>query len=569
MRKAAPLLLVLLLLACESSPGGGAADVTGGADVPPAVCGDGRCEVGEDCLACPADCACACGDGLCTFGEYPAICPADCASDQLAATPPMGWNSWNRFACDVSATLIEEMAEAMVTSGMRDVGYEYVNVDDCWQVARDEDGEIVADPERFPEGMGALAAAVHAKGLKFGLYTDAGRMTCQERPGSYGFEAKDAARYAAWGVDYVKVDWCFSEGLSSPEQYAIMGEALANAGRPMVYSICNWGVDGPWIWGPDTGHLWRTTGDIADFWESMVLNLIGSRAYAGAAGPGHWNDPDMLEVGNGGMEIEEYRSHFALWAVMAAPLIAGNDLRSMDEETRAILTHPELIAVDQDPDGIQGVQLPTSGDITQVWARPLRQHGARAVVLFNAGPSAREVAVTWADLGLQGPAQVRDLWAREDLGGFETGYARTLASHASAALLVVGEEHQPAAGRTPLQTLPWMHAAEPGGAVAWTDEALTVGAPSLIVHHLGGRCERLEGEVFVNPASRADATARFEVLGDDAPLWSSELMRQGDAPATLDLSLSGRRTLRLRVRTTGTSVEGVHATWSALQLTCR
>jgi len=240
----------------------------------------------------------------------------------------MGWNSWNKFACDVSEQLIREIADAMVSSGLKAAGYQYVNIDDCWQVSRDAQGNIVADPARFPSGIKALADYVHSKGLKLGLYTDAGRLTCQKRPGSFDHELQDAKTYASWGVDYVKVDWCYSEGLDPEVQYAKVRDALAQAGRPIVFSICNWGVKAPWRWGPKTGNLWRTTGDISDKYDSMSLIGFSQNGLEKFAGPGHWNDPDMLEVGNGGMDRDEYRTHMALWALLAAPLLAGNDLRS-------------------------------------------------------------------------------------------------------------------------------------------------------------------------------------------------------------------------------------------------
>ena len=249
----------------------------------------------------------------------------------LARTPPMGWNSWNKFACNVSEQLIKEIADAMVATGMKKAGYQYVNIDDCWQVSRDSAGNIVADPARFPGGMKALADYVHAKGLKLGIYTDAGTMTCEKRPGSLDHELQDAKTYAAWGVDYVKIDWCHTEGLDPQKQYAKFRDALAQCGRPIVFSICNWGRNQPWTWGPATGNLWRTTGDIQDNWASVLKILDNpSQQHAEAAGPGGWNDPDMLEVGNGKMTDAEYRSHFSLWAMMAAPLIAGREEIGLD-----------------------------------------------------------------------------------------------------------------------------------------------------------------------------------------------------------------------------------------------
>ena len=353
----------------------------------------------------------------------------------LARTPPMGWNSWNKFGCNVSEGLIREMADAMVVSGMREAGYQYVVIDDCWQIDRDAQGNILPDPKRFPSGMKALADYIHAKGLKFGLYSDAGRFTCQEKPGSKGYEVQDAKQYAAWGVDYLKFDWCFTGGQDAQISYTRMGQALKAAGRPIVYSICEWGQSKPWLWAKDVGNLWRTTGDIQDCWDcktdwggmgfTRILDLqVGLEKYAG---PGHWNDPDMLEVGNGGMNLEEYRAHFSLWSLLAAPLIAGNDLRNMSPEIRDILTNKEVIAVNQDALGKQGYRLRKEGD-QEVWVK-LLSDGSRAVVLFNRSEQASKIAVNWSELGLGKTAKVRDLWSKKDLGNLENSYSATVPRH--------------------------------------------------------------------------------------------------------------------------------------------
>jgi alpha-galactosidase len=354
--------------------------------------------------------------------------PARPLDNKLARTPPMGWNSWNHFGCDVSAQLIRETADAMAKSGMRDAGYQYLVIDDCWQVARDAAGRLVADSVRFPGGMKPLAEYVHSKGLKFGLYTDAGRQTCQRRPGTYGSEEIDARTFAEWGVDYVKEDWCNSEGLDGPTQYAKFRDALAKAGRPIVFSICEWGSNRPWEWGPRTGNLWRTTGDIGDRWASMIALLDLNAQYALAASPGAWNDPDMLEVGNGGMTEDEYRAHFSLWALMAAPLMAGNDVRTMPAATRDILLNKEVVAVDQDSLGVQGMLVQEPAPDLQVWAKPLAD-GSRAVVLFNRSALQTVITASWRGLGIRGPARVRDLWAHADLGTFPGRFMATVPAH--------------------------------------------------------------------------------------------------------------------------------------------
>jgi alpha-galactosidase len=360
----------------------------------------------------------------------------------LASTPPMGWNSWNKFGCNVREDLIRQIADAMVASGMKDAGYQYVVIDDCWQVERDGNGNIVADPKHFPSGMKALADYVHAKGLKFGLYSDAGTKTCQGRPGSRGYEFQDARQYAAWGVDYLKYDWCNTSTQDARSSYEIMRAALDASGRPIVFSICEWGKSQPWLWAQGVGNLWRTTGDIQDRWQGKkewkpgdccsygMLDIVDLQVgLESFAGPGHWNDPDMLEVGNGGMTTAECRAHFSLWAILAAPLIAGNDLRDMKPEIREILTQKEVIAVDQDPAGNQGRRVRKNGDL-EVWSK-LMQDGSRAVLLLNRGTKDEEIGVSWEDLGYPAhlSARVRDLWQAKDLGERKGMFLSTVSPH--------------------------------------------------------------------------------------------------------------------------------------------
>jgi alpha-galactosidase len=362
--------------------------------------------------------------------------------NQLAQTPPMGWNSWNKFACNVSEDLIKSVADAIATNGMKDAGYQYVVIDDCWQVNRDENGFIVADPQRFPSGMKALADYVHAKGLKFGIYSDAGAKTCAGRPGSQGHEFQDAIQYARWGVDYLKFDWCSTFTRNAQEAYSTINRALLSTDRPIVLSICEWGTNKPWLWGKDIGNLWRTTGDITDKWSSHrkwpngdccelgMTDILDLQAdLYSYAGPGHWNDPDMLEVGNGGMTIPEYQAHFSLWALLDAPLIAGNDVRSMKPEIKDILTNSEVIAVNQDKLGREGRRVAKNGDL-EIWAKPLAD-GSRAVILFNRGTSDSEMSVSWEQIGYPNhlPAKVRDLWAHKDVGSFTGLYSAKVAPH--------------------------------------------------------------------------------------------------------------------------------------------
>lgn len=314
----------------------------------------------------------------------------------LAKTPPMGWNSWNKYHCDVSEDLIMKMADAMVASGMKDAGYEYIVIDDCWQVSRDENGEIVVDPERFPHGMKYLADYIHSKGLKFGIYSSAGTVTCQRRPGGRGYEFQDARAYARWGVDYLKYDWCGSSTQNAKASYTLMRDALYKAGRPIVFSICEWGSNTPWEWGAEVGHLWRTTGDISDNWNSMIGIFDKQKDLARYAGPDRWNDPDMLEVGNGGMTNEEYKTHFSLWCMLAAPLIAGNDLANMTPETKAILMNKEMIAVNQDTLGMQATCYRDNYGF-QIWVKGLANN-EKAVCLLNKSDEKKTVLVNFEEL---------------------------------------------------------------------------------------------------------------------------------------------------------------------------
>ena len=356
----------------------------------------------------------------------------------LALTPPMGWNSWNKFGCNVNEQLIRRTADAMVDSGMKDAGYLYVVVDDCWQGSRDGHGDIQPDAQRFPSGIKALADYVHGKGLKFGIYSDAGARTCAGRPGSRGYEYQDARQYAAWDVDYLKYDWCHSGTQDAHSSYLTMSEALRASGRPIVFSICEWGTAKPWLWARNIGNLWRATADIYDGWQRKkeqdyglgVIDILDQVAeLAPYAGPGHWNDPDMLEVGNGGMTETEDRSHFSLWAMLAAPLIAGNDLAAMSPATRAILTNGEVIAVNQDALGEQARRVVKNGD-QEVWAKTLKG-GNRAVVLFNRGSQTQRLSVQWEELGYpaQLSARVRDLWLAQDLPPAKGSFSAEVAPH--------------------------------------------------------------------------------------------------------------------------------------------
>lgn len=337
------------------------------------------------------------------------------AGDVLLPTPPMGWNSWNHFQQDINEKLIMDEADAMVASGMKDAGYEYINLDDCWMaLERDKDGNLQSDPERFPHGIKYLADYVHKKGLKLGVYSSAGTKTCAGWPASLDHEEADAKMIAKWGVDYLKYDNCNNEGRPAIERYTKMKNALDATGKPIVFSICEWGSNNPWEWAPKIGDLWRTTGDISDNWNSMIHILDEQVGLNKFASKGHWNDPDMLEVGNGGMTNSEYVTHFSLWCILAAPLITGNDLRHMTDETREILTNKEVIAIDQDPAGIEGYKLKDDGD-QEVWVKPLAD-GSWSVLLLNRGKDNAFITLKISDLGIKkaGTYTVRNLWSHKE-----------------------------------------------------------------------------------------------------------------------------------------------------------
>ena len=354
----------------------------------------------------------------------------------LADTPPMGWNSWNKFACDINEAIIRGIADAMVETGLRDAGYIYLNLDDCWHGERDSLGFIQADPVKFPSGIRALADYVHSKGLKLGIYSDAGRKTCGGRPGSFGHEYQDALQYAKWGIDYLKYDWCESEDINPVGAYNLMRDALRAAGRPVYFSMCEWGHSKPWEWASETGHSWRTTGDIYNCFDCVdehpgwkafgVLQILdmqnGLRKYAG---PGHWNDPDMLEVGNG-QTVSEDRAHFSMWCMLAAPLILGNDIRNMNQDTKEIIMNQEVIVLDQDSLGIQGLKFASENGL-EFWFKPL-VNDEWAFCILNRTTTSQEYSIDWQKFNLYDEVakrftdfdskvyNIRNLWTKEDEG---------------------------------------------------------------------------------------------------------------------------------------------------------
>ena len=328
--------------------------------------------------------------------------------ESLSLTPQMGWSSWNNFQGNINEDIIKSIADAMVASGLKDAGYTYINIDDCWHGKRDADGFIQADPKHFPHGIKALADYVHSRGLKLGIYSDAGSETCAGRPGSLGHEYQDALQYARWGIDYLKYDWCNTTNVNAQGAYQLMRDAIQAAGRPIFFSMCEWGDNHPWRWAKDIGDSWRIGPDIWCSFDSTrifptyiqcsVIDCINRndslRSYAG---PGHWNDPDMLEVGNG-LSANQDRAHFTMWCMMASPLILGNDVRNMSDETKAILTNRDLIAIDQDKLGVQGLRFLIREGL-EYWFKPL-SNGDWAMTIFNPTRQSLSCSLNWQDFNL-------------------------------------------------------------------------------------------------------------------------------------------------------------------------
>jgi alpha-galactosidase len=373
--------------------------------------------------------------------------PSAAQSTQLAATPPMGWNSWNHFAGKVTDADVRASADLIVSTGMRDAGYIYVNIDDTWEAERDAQG-ILHTNSKFPD-MKALADYVHSKGLKIGIYSSPGPKTCGGYAGSYQHEEQDAKMYAGWGIDYLKYDLCSLGPILDKESggdrhkyfelekaaYDKMHKALVATGRPIVYSLCQYGFDNVWEWGTEVGgNLWRTTGDIDDTYDRMSVIGFQQSGLGKYAGPGHWNDPDMLEVGNGHMSSAEYRTHMTLWVMLAAPLLAGNDLSKMTPETLATLTNREVIAVDQDKLGMEGHRVSAVGPL-EIWEKQL-SGGAKAIALFNRGESPSPITVEWSAVGFSAGAKVRDLWSGKEVSASGDSYTATVPTHGAILLRV-------------------------------------------------------------------------------------------------------------------------------------
>jgi alpha-galactosidase len=542
----------------------------------------------------------------------------------------MGWNSWNAYATGVSASLIKSVADIMASNGMRDAGYQYVNIDDGWMLANRVapgqkgdagndfsasdagDSVLQPDPTKFPSladgtnGMKAVADYVHSKGLKLGIYSDRGSTTCGGFAASGGHEVTDARTFATWGIDYLKYDNCPSNnvpaGAALMNVYQTMRDALNSAiaatQHDIVFSLCSWEFD---EWNLQTGQLWRTTGDIAPAFTGTLSNTNGhtimqnsasNKIYAAYAGPNNWNDPDMLEVGNT-ITLTESRTHFNLWAIMSAPLIAGNKLDSMSSDVLAILTNPQVIAVDQDYLGLQGVPV-KSTDTTSVWAKPLNRAGSRAVLLLNAGTQTQNVSVDLTDIGLSaGSATVRDLWEEDDAGlpisvSIQDTFAADVSSHGSVMLVIDGNEPGIPQGTAYLSDIPWTYAANGAGPVekdmsnggsaagdgktislrgTTFSKGLGVAAGSKVLFRLAKRCSKFSAVVGVDDSSTS-GTALMQVWADGEKLFDSGTMTGTDAPEAVDVDLSGKQKLTLLVTGAGNLTSTDHADWADAKITC-
>jgi alpha-galactosidase len=524
----------------------------------------------------------------------------------LAPTPPMGWNSWNKFACNITADFVKGIAQAMVDSGMKDAGYRYVNIDDCWSLAaRAADGSLQNDPARFPQGIAPVADFVHGLGLKLGLYGDRGIETCGHRAGSEDHEVQDAMTMASWGVDYLKYDNCPDPGPNPgaiiEPRFEAMRAALDGTGRPIVFSVCAWSF---YEWATRAGHLQRTTTDIKNFWTpdpnstdrgSIMTSLKTNQPLAAYGGPNHWNDPDMLEIGNsdngaGNVTDVEYQSHFSLWAISAAPLIAGNDLRNMSATTKAVLTNKEIIAINQDAMGLQGALMKTTGE-QSIWAKPLNENGARAVVLLNEAATPANITVRFDEVGLAGgSAKIRDLQAQADLGSFKDSYGIDVPSHGTATLKIIGAEPPRPKGTAYVSDLTPIYAtnglgpverdlsngaSDPGDGApikirgTTFSKGLGMSAPSAVIYRLGGKCTRFSAQVGVDDSSSSGmGTVRFQVLADGEVVFDSQNVN-GTAPAmAVDVDLTGKRRLKLLVTNADDGSALDRASWGDAKVEC-
>ncbi|GAA1238639.1 carbohydrate-binding protein [Kitasatospora nipponensis] len=535
------------------------------------------------------------GGGAAVVGLQLATAPAAMAVDNgIDLAPQMGFNNWNSTHCgsQFNEAMVKGIADLFVSKGLKAAGYQYVNLDDCWALPnRDAAGNLVADPVRFPDGIKALADYVHAKGLKFGLYSSAGTHTCdvQGFPGGLGHEQQDADLWASWGVDYLKYDNCNNQGVDAQSRYKAMGDALKKTGRPILYSICEWGSTQPWSWAPSVGNSWRTTGDISDNWQSMIAIAHANQGLSTYAQPGAWNDPDMLEVGNGGMTGTEYQTHFSLWSEMAAPLMIGTDLRTAQQQTFDILTNTDVIAVDQDPLGKQGSVVSSANGLV-VMSKPLAD-GSRAVTLTNEGSYDATVSTTVQTLGIGGASsyRVKDLWSKATSTTTGT-LSATVPGHGTAMFKVTPSSPvPPPTGMNYVSDLPFAAQANAWGPIErdrsngdWAAgdgrrlsirgtsyaKGLGTNAASSVSINLGGACKNLVTDVGVDDETGGQGSVDFQVYRDDTLVADSGRVTGTSAVQHLTADLTGASTLRLVVTDAGDGTSWDHADWAGARIAC-
>lgn len=511
-------------------------------------------------------------------------CSASVPGDLLGARPPLGWNGYNLFGCssEVDEAKIKQMAIALVDSGMQSAGYQYVNLDQCWQVGRDDMGQRVFDPKRLPSGLAGLASYLHARGLSLGVFAPTG--DCDSESGGLGHELADARTYAAAGVDYVKYVSC--SGSADEAAVGRLQQALRDTGRPIVLSLAQPPFQ---VWMPRVAQLWRTGTEATPTWPSLVESIDTVSSLAAYARPGAFNDPDMLEIGNGALSEGEQRVQLSVWSALAAPLLAGNDLTRMSETTRAILTNGDVIALDQDPLGLQAAVVRQESDV-EVLAKPLAECGARGVVLWNRGTTASTLRLTWSDVWLTPePASVWDLWSHTEVSADPDGVAVRVEPHDAVALRIRGTEPALPRGDVFLSDLGWTYAVSGYGPIELDtsngenalgdgspmrlrggayDKGLGAHAPSLIRYRLGQRCSRFVSDIGIDDETEGLGNVSFEVWADGTKLFDSGIMT-GTTPARrVDLDVTGRRELRLFVNVGGDDFHYDHVDWAGARLVC-
>jgi alpha-galactosidase len=512
--------------------------------------------------------------------------------DGLGQTPPMGFNSWITTYCDESLNeaMIKGVTDTIVANGLNDLGYQYVNVDDCWALPeRDANGSLVPDPKRFPSGIKPVADYVHEKGLKFGIYTSAGTKTCDPNgfPGALNHELEDANLFASWGVDFLKYDNCNNEGVDAQHRYRKMHDALKATGRPIVLSICDWGESTPWQWATGVGTLWRTGDDSKDNWASVLDNLNKNLPLAQYAGPGHWNDPDFLRVGSGGMTEAQYRSQFSLWSVMAAPLLIASDLRNASSETMATITNADVIAVDQDPLGMAGREIQSRGGL-HVIVKPLAG-GDQAVALFNGNATDATIETNLTDVGFDaGRYLVKDLWSKDTHVATGSTLSASVPGFTTVLLRVSPVAPRPA-GRWSLS-----HMVELRGSNGWgpfeTDRGngdqaigdgralalrgnrfrtgLGVHAPSEIDYYLGGSCSTMTATVGIDDEVQGQGSVEFKIYADGALVADSGPMTTSTSAKSLSANVADAEVLKLVVTDRGDGIEFDHGDWADPTIEC-